>query len=82
MRLNILGMRGLKSLGILPVKRAYIKIDLNMLMAKKDDDEIKEESKDPDMQKKGKKKSKKMARVYQTQPKQTGENPTLGTIVT
>ena len=32
--MHILGMRDLKSLGILPVKRAYIKIDLNMLKRK------------------------------------------------
>ena len=69
MRLNILGMRGLKSLGILPVKRAYIRIDLNMLMAKKDEDEIKEEVPNDPSSKGKKKKSKKMARVYQTQPK-------------
>lgn len=65
-------MRGLKSLGILPVKRAYIKIDLNMLMSKKDDDEILEESSEEskqDEKDKKKKKGKKMARVYKTQPK-------------
>jgi len=62
-------MRGLKSLGILPVKRAYIRIDLNMLMAKKDEDEIKEEVPNDPSSKGKKKKSKKMARVYQTQPK-------------
>jgi hypothetical protein len=34
MKMNILGMRDLKSLGILPVKRAYIKLDLNMFKGK------------------------------------------------
>ena len=34
MRMNILGMRDLISLGILPVKRAFIKIDLNMFKSK------------------------------------------------
>ncbi len=38
MKLNILGMRDLKSLGILPVKRAYIKLDLNMFKGKNQKD--------------------------------------------
>ena len=31
MILKILGLRNLKSKGIFPIKRAYVKIDLNML---------------------------------------------------
>ena len=32
--MKILGLRGLKSLGVFPVKRAFIKFDLNSLRAK------------------------------------------------
>ena len=35
MSLKILGMRGLKSKGILPIKRAYMKIDLNKFRFRK-----------------------------------------------
>lgn len=33
-RMRILGLRGLKSLGVFPVKRAFIKFDINSLRSK------------------------------------------------
>jgi len=62
MSLKILGMRGLKSKGILPIKKAYMKIDLNMFKNQGEKNTLK--------------------RVYKTEPKESGPNPNLSTVVT
>lgn len=40
--MKILGLRGLKSMGIFPVKKAYIKFDLNSLRSKEQKHDLQE----------------------------------------
>lgn len=61
--LRILGLRNLKSLGLFPVKRAFIKFDLNSLRPMEDKQSLSEKKK------------------IETQPKETGSNPNLSTII-
>lgn len=64
MKIKILGLRNLKSLGLLPVKRPFIKFDINSLKAKDQKQALAEKQ------------------TVQTQPKETGSDPVLSTILT
>lgn len=63
MKIKILGLRNLKSLGLLPVKRPFIKFDINSLKAKDQKQSLAEKQ------------------TVQTQPKETGTDPNLSTII-
>ena len=41
-KMKILGLRGLKSMGIFPIKRAFIKFDLNSLRSKEQRHDLQE----------------------------------------
>ena len=61
--MRILGLRGLKSLGLLPVKRAFIKFDLNSLRPSSEKHFLSEK------------------KCAFTQPKDTGSDPSICTIL-
>lgn len=63
LKIKILGLRNLKSLGLLPVKRPFIKFDINSLRDKNRKQALKEKQ------------------TIQTQPKETGSDPNLSTII-
>lgn len=63
LKIKVLGLRNLKSLGLLPVKRPFIKFDINGMKPK----ELKQAL--------AEKKS------IQTQPKETGSDPNISTII-
>lgn len=61
--LRILGLRNLKTLGLFPVKRPYIKFDINSLRPAETKQNLSEKMK------------------IETQPKESGENPNLSTLI-
>ena len=62
-KIRILGLRDLKSLGLLPVRRAFIKFDINSLRSKNEKQALKEK------------------KSISTEPKDTGPNPNISTII-
>ena len=63
LKIKILGLRNLKSLGLLPVKRPFIKFDINSLKPRAQKQALKEKQ------------------YIQTQPKETGPDPNLSTMI-
>ena len=63
LKIKILGLRNLKSLGLLPVKRPFIKFDINSLKPRAQKQALKEKQ------------------FIQTQPKETGSDPNLSTMI-
>lgn len=63
LKIKVLGLRNLKSLGLLPVKRPFIKFDINGLKPKEQKQALAEK------------------KFIQTQPKETGTDPNISTII-
>ena len=63
LKIKILGLRNLKSLGLLPVKRPFIKFDINSLKPRAQKQALKEKQ------------------YIQTQPKETGPDRNLSTMI-
>lgn len=83
--LNVLGLRGLQPRGIIPVKKPYIMFDLNSIAVIKKEDLLKKKTKEEIEQiKKDEKEagnSSSQKENIKTEPKQSGPDPTINTII-
>lgn len=75
MEFNCLGLRGLHGTGLLPIRKAFVKFDLNSLKALEPKEEEEEEEAEGE-------EDKKESSNITTQPNESGANPNINAVLT